>query len=143
MKLFLFLLPVLLGGLTVLQSGLNRHIGSRFGWPVVGLINNAAGWLFALSVTLVLLLFFGGRGISRPEGFEWWWIVPGVLGMAFVMGIPYSMHVLGASRTFVLLVGSQMVFGLAWDHWVRGLELPWTRLAGVGLAFVGALIASI
>lgn len=143
MKILVMSIPFIVGGLTVLQSGLNRHMGSRFGWPVVGLINNACGWFFALLITLILVFFFRGEGVSQPQGFAWWWMLPGILGMIFVMGVPLSIQHIGASQTFVLLVSSQMLFSLGWDYWVLHLAIPWTRIAGIGLAVAGALIASL
>lgn len=140
MKTFYILIPFLVGGLTILQSGLNRTIGLQIGWPAAGIMNNVVGSLFALLIIFVLLGFFNGAGVGRPQEISWWWIIPGLCGISFVMGIPLAVQELGASKTFVILVGSQILFSVLWDAFVLGLAVPWHRLAGVVLAGAGAFL---
>lgn len=140
---YLFLgIPFVLGGLTVLQSVLNRSVGLKYGWPVAGMMNNTFGFLFAVLVALLLLFFLGGKGVSRIDEWHWWYFIPGTLGMLFVMGIPFSIQQIGASRTFVILVASQILFGLVWD-WMSDVGISGLRLMGVALALAGALLVSL
>lgn len=148
MKMIFFLLPFVIGALTVVQTILNRNMGMRFGWPVAGMINNSFGFLFALILVLVLSLFFAGKGLARVDEFKWWFFIPGCIGMLFVMGVPYSVHQIGASKTFILLVTSQILFGLLWDFWNSAVDggthsVSTLRLVGVGITLVGAMVVSL
>lgn len=143
MKMWMMLVPFVIGGLTVIQSGMNRQIGVKYGWPVAGMMNNAAGFVMAALITLILVLVFAGRGVAPVKDLQWWYFIPGCLGMLFVMGMPVSFNELGASRTFIILVASQLLFGLLWDRLVLHLEFPWTRIVGVAVALCGALIATL
>jgi transporter family-2 protein len=142
-KWLFFLIPFVIGGVTVIQSGLNRQIGLKYGWPVAGMINNASGFAMAAVITLILIFVFAGKGVAPARDLQWWYFVPGCLGMLFVMGIPLAFDAIGASRTFIILVASQLLFGLLWDRLVLQLEFPLTRFLGVALAWAGALIATL
>lgn len=142
MKSLVLLIPFILGGLTVVQSVLNRSVGLKYGWSVAGVMNNAIGILLALVVTGVIFAFFSGRGVNRIDEWHWWYLIPGCIGMLFVMGVPFSIQQIGASKTFVLLVASQILFGLLWD-WMSDVTVNGLRLAGVILALAGAVMVSL
>lgn len=140
--------PFILGALTVVQSVMNRSLGVKYGWPVAGMINNTFGFLFAGLLVLILAVIFSGKGISRVDEWHWWYFIPGCFGMLFVMGIPLAVHQIGASRTFVLLVASQILFGLLWDLWsTPAVDGQWPvspiRILGVGLTLLGAVVVSV
>lgn len=143
MKALFFLIPFVLGGLTVVQSVMNRSLGLKYGWPVAGVLNNTVGLLFAFLLMLVLILVFQGKGVARLDEWHWWYLLPGCFGMMFVMGIPYAVHFLGASRTFVILVVSQILFGLIWDFMTNAGSISTLRVAGVVVALAGAVMAGL
>jgi len=60
-----------------------------------------------------------------------------------LMGAPWAPQKIGPSMTFVLLVGSQIVFGVLADRWILGLELAWTKWLGASLALLGAVLVAI
>lgn len=85
------------------------------------------------------------EALKERQGFEawsWWYLLPGLLGFAFVVGLPYSIARIGALQVFVGLVVAQMVGGLLWDHFVEGLDWSFSRILGATLAVVAVLLAS-
>jgi bacterial/archaeal transporter family-2 protein len=139
---WIYCLPLLIGAVTVVQAGLNRQISPNLGFPLTGVLNNFSGLCVAVALILILY-FFSPKGLSRDISLHWWYFIPGALGMIFVMGTPYAISEIGASRTFILLVSGQMFFGMVWDHFVQGATIPWMRIIGVALAIAGATIANL
>lgn len=133
----------MLGGLTVVQSVMNRSIGIKYGWPVAGMLNNTVGFLFALALVVALVFVFQGKGVAKIDEWHWWYLLPGCFGMLFVMGVPYAVHALGASKTFVILVASQILFGLLWDFMSGTAVISTLRVAGVLVALAGAVMVSL
>jgi transporter family-2 protein len=142
MRLF-SLLPALLGVAAVLQGGLNRQISGHWGLAAAALFN-----------TLVLLAAVGGLLVwsrlhpeTLPAFFQlkgglaqirWWWVLPGLCGFALVAGIPWAISRLGAFPVFLGILGGQLVMSLAWDAFVERRPVTLVRLAGAGLAILGA-----
>ncbi|MCC7442105.1 MAG: DMT family transporter [Bdellovibrionales bacterium] len=136
-----------LGGLTILQAGLNRMIGSRWGLVPAVFLNSlvlilAASAVYGIAVARPDLFppLFQDRGGFRS--FSWWYLLPGLCGLCLVMGIPWAIGRAGATPVFVTLVAAQMVASLAWDRMVEGQPLSPPRLLGAALAIAGALLAA-
>lgn len=139
--------PFALGLLAVVQVGLNKRIAAVIGLMPATLLN--AGIL--LAVAGVIWLY--ARGL-RPAGewtvgngslgqFAWWWVVPGLCGLALVAGMPWAVKRVGALQVFVLLVATQMVFSLVWDHFVEDVAVTAPRVIGAALAIAGAFVSTI
>lgn len=143
------LLPLLLGGAVLLQGILNRRFGQSWDLSVAILINGKVFFalcliLFALSRLLPAeslpgLLRPGQGEISlKPIHF-----IPGLCGFLIVFGIPVALNILGPSRTFVLLVGSQIILGVMAEKWIFDLPVTNLKLLGAGLALTGAVLVSL
>ncbi len=140
-------LTIAIGLSSVIQAGLNRQMGTSWGLPSTVLLN-------AIMFLLAALIYYGLARLSIVEfplalsekyGFQhwqWWYFLPGLLGFAFVIGVPFSIAKIGALQVFVGLVLAQMLGGLVWDRWVEGLDWTWSRLLGAVLAVVAVLLAS-
>lgn len=116
-------LPALLGGLTVLQAGLNRKIAHAWGLPAAVLVNSTvlfilAGILFFIGLHSKTELLQTNVDLSR---FNWWYLVPGIMGLCLVFGGPWSIHNWGAVHTFLLLVAGQLLFSLFWDFHIENI----------------------
>lgn len=144
MNPWLQFIPALLGGLTVIQAGLNRKIAQNWGLSAAVLLNAAVLLLFAI------VLFIVGMN-SKSELIQshvdlktinWWYIIPGFLGLCLVFGGPWSIHNWGAVHTFLLLVSGQLLFSLWWDFQVEGIPLTWMRLTGCALAWLGVMLTT-
>lgn len=140
MKILFWCLPVLIGIAAVIQGGMNREIGSKYGWVMATLLNNVVSLTIAFAIALVL--FFRERPVLEASAWSWSYLIPGALGVFFVLGLPYAIEGLGASRAIILLVASQVAVSLLWDLWVLDVAIPATRWGGAILAIAGALLAS-
>lgn len=137
------MLPVLLGFAAVLQGGLNRQISGHWGLAAAALFN-----AIILLVATMGLLFLTRRypdlfpPFFHPKGalaaIRWWWIFPGLFGLALVAGIPWTISRVGAFPVFLGILGGQLTMSLAWDVLVEHHPLTMVRLIGAGLALLGA-----
>lgn len=132
-----FVVPIFLGIVGFLQSALNQGPGEKHGWLLTGFVNNTTG-LF-LSVFLLVVAGWAGKGFTATwADWRWWYLIPGCFGIIFVCGMPYSIQMIGASRTFVFLVATQLTCSVAWDAARSGAVPPMTRITGAIFAVVGA-----
>ncbi|MCB9777722.1 MAG: DMT family transporter [Alphaproteobacteria bacterium] len=143
----IWVVPLVVGTLAVIQGGLNRMLAERYGLvPVVGL--NAV--VFGLAIAVL-----GGVVVARPDWFpaswaptgaRWqpklWHVVPGLCGFALVAGIPWAIGHLGAVRVFVGIVVAQVVASALWDGLVEGTPPTPLRIAGAVVAILGVVLAS-
>jgi uncharacterized membrane protein YdcZ (DUF606 family) len=136
-------IPFLLGALTVVQAGLNAKAAATLGLHRVVLIN-AITLLFC---ALLSYLIFGFKRATpdTPLSLSWTFalqvIVPGVIGYSIVIGGPWSVAQWGATRTFVLFVGAQLLAGVLWDYFDTGLPPPTLKIVGVVLTWLGVFVS--
>lgn len=142
-KLYALLIPLVLGAFTVLQAGLNRRIALRVGLPSAVLLN--ACWLAIAASTFYLLTFKGGAAqklLEIPRTFSWWYLLPGLMGLGLIWGLPMAIKNGGAQSTFVLLVSAQLLASILWDWRVEGLTIPPAKIIGCVLVWAGALFSA-
>ena len=144
-----YVVPLLVGAAVVVQGGLNRMFGGKYGLPVAMSINAAFFTLSALTLWAVARwrLLDLPPGLSLPAdppafSFRAAYIIPGLCGFVAATGTAYAVAELGAMRTFVGVVAAQMVASAAWDTFVLHQPPGWQRLAGAGLALAGVAVAS-
>ena len=140
MRWFVFL-PGILGVMAVIQGGLNRQISGHWGLASATLFNSIV--LLVASVALFALAnwqparlpdFFHMKGSFAA--FHWWYLIPGLCGLALVAGIPFAINRLGAFSVFLGIVGGQLVMSLVWDALVEHRPVTLLRLAGAGMAML-------
>lgn len=99
-------IPMMIGGMGVLQNTFNKRFATGLGLPLTLLINNLA--LLALSLLLLLALRFVPRE-ALPELFKqkvglhvvnWKYILPGTLGFLIIAAAPYAIDKVGATKVF-------------------------------------------
>lgn len=132
------LFPIILGLFTVLQGGLNRRI-----IPTLGL--GGAAILNATILTIVAYILVFSHALPfqpRWNEFKIWYLLPGLLGLGLVTGIPFAIARWGAAPTFLWVIASQIVCSVFWDTVMEGQELSIKRLAGGGIALLGSWIAT-
>jgi bacterial/archaeal transporter family-2 protein len=142
------LVPFALGCFAVVQVALNKRIAATMGLTQAVILN--AGVLLVVAVAFWLYARFArqdvGEWMSGTGGladFKLWWIIPGLCGLTLVAGLPWAVQRVGALQAFVVLVAAQMLFGIAWDHFVEGVGVSAPRVIGAGLAIVGAAVTAI
>ncbi|MFO7570837.1 MAG: DMT family transporter [Smithellaceae bacterium] len=139
-------LPITLGGIAVLQAGMNKIIAQSMGLSTAALINGA---VFALCAVFVFLLtyFFPGffSGIipfnhSRGFSFHWWYLIPGIIGFSLVFFLPLVIMEAGALPVFLGVIAGQIIVGILWDAHFEKIPVDVVRVAGALMTFAGALL---
>jgi transporter family-2 protein len=141
-------IAVLVGVAVVLQGGFNRQVAQQWGLVRTVLVN---GVVF-LAVSGLLWIWWKIRPGSLPREFLppdtsgpvaiWRYVLPGVFGVVIVTGLPWAIARLGALGAILILLVTQLVVSMLWDLWVEGVSVSPLRIAGAGLALVGAWLAN-
>lgn len=146
MSVWIFLPPLL--GVTVLcQAILNRQFSESLGLATAVMINATvffiASALLWISTRMMPELFpeFLKPG-AAPLDATLTLVVPGLCGFLLVLGAPWALQKVGPSKTFVLLVGSQIIASVLADRFVFGLELDWTKWLGSAIVLLGVLLVT-
>mgnify|MGYP000844814393 CR=1 FL=1 len=143
------ILGALAGLATVVQGGLNRRLSETNGLAMATLINGVATLVVAAALYGLILVWpqkfpelLHVRG-NLGSDFRAWYVVPGILGFIIVVGLPLSIAYIGATKTFLIMLGFQMLGSLAWDAFLEGQAISTARLVGVALALGGATLAAL
>ncbi|MBB6610851.1 DMT family transporter [Pontibacter sp. Tf4] len=141
-ELYLFL--ALLAGLAVVvQTGVNSQLNFLTNNPVfTALISFVVGTLGIL----LYLLFTDRNALLQPTGFkgQWWLYVGGLLGAFYITAVVIVAPRLGAATTIGLIVASQLIFAVIFDHfgWLGFpvKEVSLIRIVGVILLIAGVFL---
>lgn len=143
-----WLIPIIIGTITVLQGTLNRNMGASFGLGTAVFLNSAI-------VMLMGTVLFGlvwrqpelfpplFRGDFSWQKVSWWMILPGIFGFCIITGIPWAISKLGAAKVFVAIIAAQIVASMLWDAITMGKMPGMYRLLGAGLTVAGAVLVSL
>lgn len=140
------ILPMLIGLAGVAQGILNRQVSASWGltWAV-GL--NAVLFIVYSAVLLVVMQFapqvlpeYLRVSTFSMEKFKWWFVLPGLCGFLLVLGIPWSIQMMGPSKTFILFIVAQIVFSLLAEKFFFDSSVPILKIAGAFLAIAGAAL---
>lgn len=130
-----FLIPFILGALTVLQAGLNRQIARDWGLTGAVLMN-----CLVLIVAASSIYFLNQEGRIDFTKMKWWFVLPGLMGLSLILGGPYVVAKIGALKLFIGIVAAQLLASILWDLYVEAIAVSPMRIAGAGLALGGALL---
>jgi transporter family-2 protein len=145
MKYFIYLLPFIAGISMSVQSGINGQLRSAVGAPLVAAFFSFLGG----TLTLLVLLFLSRSyfpDLHQLSGIAWYKYMGGPLGVIVVTFVILSVHRVGASQMFVLLIAGQLITALWMDRYgLLGLaptpvSLP--KLAGIVLVIAGAYLVT-
>lgn len=145
MKFLFYLLPLVAGVAMSIQSGVNGQLRAALGQPLM------AAFLSFLSgtVTILLLLLLTRTplpGLQQLSGVEWYKFTGGALGVIVVTFVILSVHQVGASNMFVLIVAGQLLTALLMDHFgILGLTIntvSFQKVAGMLLVVAGAYLVT-
>ncbi len=140
------ILPILIGLAGVTQGILNRQISASWGlsWAV------ALNAVLFIVYSMILLGFMQFAPQVLPEylrvntfsleKLKWWYSLPALCGFLLVLGIPWSIQMMGPSKTFILFIVAQIVFSLLAEKFFFGSEIPALKMAGAFLAMTGAIL---
>lgn len=130
------LIPLILGTVGILQAGLNRNMSNDLGLTTTALFGNFVT-LLASTILLILIKttpdsfppFFQLK--SSLANFKWWYIVPGIFGFLFVIGLPWGIYKIGAVKVTVGLIAAQMIAGVLWDIYVEKIPVNTMKILGI------------
>ncbi len=142
----LFFLPLIIGLSVVAQGVLNRQIADHWGLSSTVFLN-------AIVFLVVSLLWIGFEKIfpqmlpdylKQPHSdlyrFKWWFVVPGICGFLIVLGIPWSVQINGPSKTFIMLIASQIILSLLYEKFLMGSPLSVMKISGAFIAMFGTAL---
>ena len=141
------LMSIMAGVFGVWQAGLNKLVADSLGFTASLLFNG----FFFLGFNLIFFLFVFVKPKALPaefaiqwafHDFKWWWIVPGLLGFALVMGLAVSIGRIGAVQTFVVTICAQIFASMAWDLFTGDHHINKMRVIGAIVTLVGAVLAT-
>jgi uncharacterized membrane protein YdcZ (DUF606 family) len=142
MKL-LFFGCLALGSLTVFQPLLNRMIAEQRGLGIAAWTNGLV--LLVISSVLVIAIYFWSD--HSPEilalksgAWHWYYIFPGLMGFALVVGMPLMMRALGAFPTIVTFLCGQLLTSFIWDIWANNQLPSGARILGLIFALLGTYL---
>ncbi len=136
--IFVILVAVSAGVFAGIQAPLNALTAGKIGLLEGALLPHIIGAITAL----IPLLFLGFKGLKQLPTVPWYGYLPGVLGLALVMGLSFSTQRIGVTATIVIFVVAQLIvsafighFGLL-DSPIKPLDFA--RIVGIMLLIAGA-----
>lgn len=138
--------PLFIGFIGILQGALNRVMTQDIGLTWMALLGNF--------VTLVVCVGFYFFAKANPElfpdfvrlkefQFKWWYVIPGIFGFLFVVGLPIGIYEVGAVKTTVGLIAAQMVTSVFWDVFVENISLTVPKGIGILMAIGSVLMITL
>ena len=138
--LAVFLMAVV-GGLIALQAPINAGLGKETGSFAAALVSFAVG---TLALTAIVVLSGKAGGISGAANVQWYYLLGGLLGAAYVFTALVLVDEIGAGGVAAATVTGQLTLSVLLDRLgVLGLEetpITWERALGVVLLLVGTFL---
>ena len=138
--LAVFLMAVV-GGLIALQAPINAGLGKETGSFAAALVSFAVG---TLVLTAIVVLSGKAGGISGAANVQWYYLIGGLLGAAYVFTALALVDEIGAGGVAAATVTGQLTLSVVLDRLgVLGLEetpITWERALGVALLLAGTFL---
>jgi transporter family-2 protein len=135
------ILTAIVGGLIALQAPINAGLGRVTGNISAAFVSFAIGTLI-----LAALVALGGQagGLRSTFDVEWYYLLGGALGVAYVFTVLVTVSSIGAGAVAAATVTGQLTASVVIDRLgILGLEehpLSLERLIGVGLLLAGTYL---
>ncbi len=94
-------------------------------------------------VALILILLNQGGKIREWQSLPWYVFLAGPLGIVIITSIGYAIPRIGLASTLTVIVVSQLIIGVVFDHfgWFAALRpLDLNRAIGILLLFIGTWV---
>ena len=133
----IFIAYAIAAGLLV---GLSRQLNGRLSLSssplIASFFNHLIGFVFLTALGLAL----GSLPVPGAASTPWWAFFGGPIGVIFVASGSWLIARIGAVNTALLVIGGQMVSGVALDL-ARGIPMTlWASTLGVALILAGAAL---
>jgi bacterial/archaeal transporter family-2 protein len=135
------LFMALVGGLIALQAPVNAGLGRATGTFAAALVSFMVG-----TAVLAAIVVVSGKagGIPEAANVEWYYLIGGILGAAYVFTALITVKEIGAGGVAAATITGQLTASVALDRLgVLGLEetpLTAERMAGVALLLAGTYL---
>jgi uncharacterized membrane protein YdcZ (DUF606 family) len=140
------MLPIILGGSGVIQAVMNKDIAAVYGLSLASLINGAIVVLCAVFV-FVLVQYFPGYfpdilifNKNNVKVFQWWYLIPGVIGFCLVLLVPLAIMEVGTLPVFLGIIAGQIIVSIVWDAYYENIPVNIICVVGALLTFMGAFL---
>lgn len=140
------MLPILLGGTGVIQAVLNKTMAESIGLSMTSLFNAGIATLCAVFI-LVLSYYYPGYfpdivtfNRANARTFQWWYLIPGIIGFCFVFFVPLVIMEVGALPVFLGVIAGQIVVSILWDAYYGNIPVSGIRVAGALMTLAGAFL---
>jgi transporter family-2 protein len=135
------ILTALVGGLIALQAPINAQLGRATGSLPAALVS-----FFVGTVLLFLIVVLTGdtNGLRSTFDVNWYYLIGGILGAAYVTVALISVKSIGAGGVAAATITGQLTAAVVIDRLgILGLErttLSASRMVGVGLLLAGTVL---
>lgn len=133
-----FILLACLGGILV---GLSRQLNGRLSISTTPLIASFWNHAVGFAVLTVLGLFVGGLLPAGAGEAPWYAYLGGPIGVIFVAAGSWAIARIGAVNSALLIIGGQMVTGVALDYVSAAPTSFWANATGIVL-IIGGMVLS-
>jgi transporter family-2 protein len=138
--LAVFLMAVV-GGLIALQAPINAGLGKATGTFAAALVSFGIG---TIALAAIVVLSGKAGGIPEATNVNWYYLLGGLLGAAYVFSALTLVDEIGAGGVAAATVTGQLTTSVLLDRaGAFGLDetaLTWERMAGVGLLLAGTYL---
>lgn len=133
-----FILAAAVGVAIVVQNGVSAELMKNANLWLLLAASNAVAGLGALAI----FLFNRERGTFVEEAAKLpiAALIPGICGLIIIAGMPLSISKIGVFTAVMIVIGCQIVAGLAWDKFYAGSPISGMQLLGAVVVAIGVLI---
>ena len=135
-------LTAVVGGMIALQAPINSMLGKRVGTLPAATVSFVIG-----TVVLIVLAVTVGGGFGRlgqARHLQWYYLMGGVLGAAYVSSVLVTVRTLGAGGVTAATIAGQLTAAVVIDQLgILGLEknaITVPRVAGIALLAAGTFL---
>lgn len=133
-----FILLACLGGILV---GLSRQLNGRLSMSTTPLVASFWNHAVGFAVLTALGLFVGGLLPAGAAEAPWYAYLGGPIGVIFVAAGSWAITRIGAVNSALLIIGGQMVTGVALDYASAVPTSFWANATGIVL-IIGGMVMS-
>lgn len=145
-SLLLILGAVVSGALVPFQAGANAALGRTLGHPLWGTLVSLCVSFACILPVMTLARVEAPPLANLAQAPRWVWI-GGIVGVAYITGALMLAPKLGAAGFIMAAIAGQMLASIIIDQWgLVGLPrkpVAWSRLAGLGLIFLGLIVMQV
>jgi transporter family-2 protein len=142
MKMYLFVLMIIIGFVLTLHLSMNAQVGVIVKNAKMG---NALFWTIgALAAILIAVTGWDKTMFEKLKDVPLWLLTAGIMGAALVFGIAWVIPQVGAGPACVLMIAGQILTGMVFSHFgILGSpveSISFVKIAGAVLLLGGVCL---